>query len=102
MKRYPEVECSVELGINSVLGPARGIFAKKGTPQEAIDALVAAIEQCRSDETWQEFLRNAAYDQRTVPAPGEETLAFCLSEYKDLRDYMLEQDTLEKDYDDLK
>ena len=40
--------------------------------------------------------------ERTVPAPGEELQAFCLSEYKDLRDYMFEQETLEKDYDDLK
>ena len=99
---YPDCECTAELGIDSYAGPWRAIFAKKGTPQEAIDTLVAAIEECRSDATWQEFLKNAAYDQRTVPAPGEETQKFCLSEYKDLRDYMFEQETLEKDYDDLK
>ena len=98
----PDCECTGELGIDSYAGPWRAIFAKKGTPQGAIDALVAAIEECRSDATWIEFLKNAAYDQRVVPAPGEETQAFCLSEYKDLRDYMFEQETLEKDYDDLK
>lgn len=98
----PDCECTGELGIDSYAGPWRAIFAKKGTPQGAIDALVAAIEECRSDATWIEFLKNAAYDQRVVPAPGEETLAFCQSEYKDLRDYMFEQETLEKDYDDLK
>ena len=98
----PDCECTAELGIDSYAGPWRAIFAKKGTPQGAIDTLVAAIEECRKDATWQEFLKNAAYDQRTVPAPGEETQAFCLSEYKDLRDYMFDQETLEKDYDDLK
>ena len=48
-----------------------------------------------------EFIKSAAYDQRAIPAPGEALQAFCLSEYKDLRDYMFEQETLEKDYDDL-
>ncbi len=99
---FPECECTAEVGIDSYAGPWRGIFAKAGTPQGAIDALVAAIEECRQDPSWQEFLHNAAYDERTVPAPGEELKAFCQSEYKDLRDYMLAQETLEKDYDDLK
>lgn len=99
---FPECECTAEVGIESFAGPWRGIFAKKGTPQGAIDALVAAIEECRSDASWQEFLHNAAYDERVVPVPGEELEAFVLSEYKDLRDYMLEQETLEKDYEDLK
>ena len=99
---FPECECTAEVGIDSYAGPWRGIFAKKGTPQGAIDALVAAIEECRQDPSWQEFLHNAAYDERTVPAPGEELVEFCQNEYKDLRDYMLAQETLEKDYDDLK
>ena len=99
---FPDCECTAEVGIESYAGPWRGIFAKKGTPQGAIDALVAAIEECRQDPSWQEFLHNAAYDERTVPAPGEELVEFCQSEYKDLRDYMLAQETLEKDYDDLK
>lgn len=36
------------------------------------------------------------------PPPGDELKAFVHSEYKDLRDYMVEQETIEKDYDDLK
>lgn len=98
----PDCECTAELGIDSYAGPWRAIFTKVGTPQGAIDTLVAAIEECRQDPTWQEFLKNAAYDQRVVPAPGEDTLKFAMEEYKDLRDYMFEQETLEKDYDDLK
>ena len=99
---FPDCECTAEVGIDSFAGPWRGIFAKKGTPQGAIDALVAAIEECRKDASWQEFLHNAAYDERTVPAPGEELKAFVQKEYKDLHDYMVEQETLEKDYEDLK
>ena len=37
-----------------------------------------------------------------MPAPGEELKAFVQKEYKELRDYMVEQETLEKDYEDLK
>ena len=99
---YPDCECTAELGIDSYAGPWRAIFAKKGTPQGAIDTLVAAVEECRQDPVWTEFLKNAAYDQRTVPAPSEETQTFCWNEYKDLRDYLAEQETLERDYDDLK
>ena len=102
MSIAPDMQCSVENGIDSVMGPWRGIFAKKGTPQEAIDTLVAAIEQAKQSDTWKEFTHNAAYDERPIPAPGEETVAFCQSEYKDLHDYMVEQGTLVKDYEDLK
>ena len=98
---FPECECTADVGIASYAGPWRGIFAKKGTPQGAIDKLVAAIEECRQDPTWQEFLHNAAYDERVVPAAGEELQKFVLSEYKELRNYMAEQETLEKDYADL-
>lgn len=99
---FPDCECTAEVGIESYAGPWRGIFAKKGTPQAAIDALVAVIEECRTEQIWTDFLHNAAYDERTVPAVGEELQAFVQSEYKDLRDYMVEQETIEKDYDDLK
>lgn len=99
---FLDCECTAEVGIDSYAGPWRGIFAKKGTPQGAIDALVAAIEKCKKDPSWQEFLHNAAYDERTVPEPSAALKAFCQSEYKDLRDYMYEQETLEKDYADLK
>ncbi|MDO4484511.1 MAG: tripartite tricarboxylate transporter substrate binding protein [Clostridia bacterium] len=101
VEMFPDVECTGELGIDSYAGPWRGIFAKEGTPVEACEALVAAIEEARNDATWQEFIKNAAYDQRVVPAPGADTDAFVWQEYKDLRDYMEEQEILEKDYDDL-
>lgn len=98
----PDCECTAELGIDSYAGPWRAIFAKKGTPQAAIDVLVEAVEACRRDATWQGFLMNAAYDQREVPTPGAETQRFCQSEYQELRDYLLKQDKLARDYDDLK
>lgn len=101
LKVLPDLECSAEVGVNSFMAPWRAVFAKKDTPQEAIDTLVAAIEACRSNETWQNFLKDGAYDERPVPTV-EELPAFAQSEYKALRDYMQEQGTLVKDYDDLK
>ena len=98
----PECECTAELGIDSYAGPWRAIFAKKGTPQGAVDAIVEAVEACRKDATWRGFIVTAAYDQRVVPAPGAETQGFCLNEYRDIREYLLHQNSLEKDYDDLK
>ena len=98
----PDCECSAELGIESYAGPWRAIFAKKGTPQAAIDAIVEAVEACRMDATWQGFVMNAAYDQREIPAPGDETQFFCLREYREIRDYLLKQEKLAKDYDELK
>ena len=99
---FPECECTADVGIDSYAGPWRAIFAKNGTPEGAMNALIAAIEEARQDPTWQQFLHEAAYDERTVPPYGEELRAFELAEYKDLRDYYLAQDLLEKDYDDLK
>jgi len=89
------------VGIDSFMGPWRGIFAKTGTPKEAIDAMIAAVEQAKETETWKTFTANAAYDEREIPAPGEATVAFCAAEYKDLRDYMSAMGTLAKDYEDL-
>ena len=101
MKLFPEMQCTGEMGIDSFMGPWRGLFAKNGTPQEAIDAMVAAVEQAREMPEWQDFLKNAAYDERTVPTV-EELPEFAHNEYKALRDYMSEMGTLVKDYDDLK
>ena len=98
----PDCECTGELGIDCYAGTWRAIFAKKGTPQNAIDKLVSAIEDCRSEPSWQQFIRNEAYNQRSVPAPGTATESFCKKEYKAIRDYLYQQEVLRKDYDILK
>ncbi len=98
MNRYPNVECSIELGINSVLGPARGIFAKKGTPQEAIDALVAAIEEASKDPSWQAFLVQGCYDERPGFAGSAEYAKDCEEDYKLLSEYLKAEGVMKKDY----
>ena len=98
MKRYPNVECSMELGINSILGPARGIFAKKGTPQEAIDALVSAIEKASQEKSWQDFLYQGCYDERPSFANQKDYIEACEQDYKLLSDYLKAEGVLKKNY----
>lgn len=53
----PDVPCTVELGYNATLGPWRGMACMTGTPQEAIDAMAAAIEKvCTTNPDWQKWL----------------------------------------------
>lgn len=98
---WPEMECTAEVGIDSFAAPWRALWCVKGTPQEAIDAMAAAIAQAKETDTWKEYLKAGAYDQRVIPT-AEEMPEFAFSEYKDARDYMFDQGTLIKDYDDLK
>ncbi|MBR0257597.1 MAG: tripartite tricarboxylate transporter substrate binding protein, partial [Synergistaceae bacterium] len=72
MNRYPTVECSKELGINAFLGSERGIFAKNGTPREAIDAMRAIIAEATKTDAWRDFLQQGGYDERPGYADAPE------------------------------
>lgn len=98
MKKYPDLECSGELNIDSYIGTWRGIFAKKGTPQGAIDALVAGVEEAVKTDTWQEFLVNAVYDERDGYANPENFMSLFLKEYDELGAYLESQGALKKKY----
>ncbi len=98
MKNYPDVECTGELGINSFMGPWRALLAKEGTPQAAIDTLVAAIEQAVQTPQWQEFLASAAYDERPGFAGPEELAQLIEEEYRFFTEYLRAEDVLVKDY----
>ncbi len=98
MKMYPDLECSGELDIDSYIGTWRGIFSKKGTPQGAIDALVAAVEEAVGTDEWQEFLVNAVYDEREGYANPDDFMALFLSEYDELGAYLESQGALKKQY----
>lgn len=82
MKRYPNVESAGELGIKSFMGPERGIFAKKGTPQGAIDAMLAAITKAVDSDAWKKFLEQGGYDERPGFANAAEYSESIESEYK--------------------
>ena len=88
MRRYPNVQASGEIGVNAFLGPERGIFAKKGTPQGAIDAMSKAIESATNTEAWKEFLIRGAYDERPGFAPASEYQKIMDDEYKTFTDML--------------
>ena len=88
MNRYPHVESSKELGINAFLGSERGIFAKKGTPQGAIDAVEAAITEIVGTPEWNDFLQQGGYDERPGFAPAAEYQKTLDEEYKTFTDML--------------
>lgn len=88
MRRYPNIQASGEIGINAFLGPERGIFARKGTPQEAVNAMAKAIEEAANSESWKEFLIRGAYDERPGFASTEEYQKIMNDEYKTFTDML--------------
>lgn len=98
MKMYPDLQCSGEMGIESYIGTWRGIMAKNGTPQEAIDTLVAAIKQAVETSEWQEFLANNVYDEREGFATGEAFEKLFEDEYVTFTQYLTEENVLAKNY----
>ena len=88
MKRFPNVESAGELGIKSFIGPERGIFARKGTPEGAIQALGAAIEEAVKSEKWQNYLEQGGYDERPGFANATEYSESIDSEYKTFTDML--------------
>ena len=88
MNRYPHVECAKDLGINAFLGSERGIFAKKGTPQEALDAIGAAIAKVTQTPEWNDFLQQGGYDERPGYADSAEYSKVLGDEYKTFTDML--------------
>lgn len=88
MRRYPNVQAAGEIGINAFLGPERGLFAKKGTPQGAIDAMSKAVEEATKAESWKEFLIHGAYDERPGFASAADYQKTMDEEYKTFTDML--------------
>ncbi len=61
---YKDVPCTGELGIEAYLGPYRGIFAKKGTSEEAIAAFEAAAQKAANSEEFTKWMADQGLDQR--------------------------------------
>ena len=98
LKVYPDLQCTADLGIESYMGPWRGLFAKRGTPDEAIEALAIAAEKASTLPAWKDFLRMSSYDERTGFAPREEFTALVADEYTALADFLESEGVLKKTY----
>lgn len=64
LDKFPDVPCSVELGINLTTGRWRGLAVKKGTPQPIIDYLAEVLEQAAQDPMFKEYMATSLLDQR--------------------------------------
>ncbi len=60
----PELECTGELGIDAYIGPWRGIGAKKGTPEEAIEAVEEALAKISKMNEWNEWKDSMSLNDR--------------------------------------
>lgn len=66
------VESTGEKNIHSFLGPMRGIFALKGTPEEAIKAFEAAAIKAAESEEFKAWATSMSLDQRPGFAKTED------------------------------
>lgn len=98
MNLYPDMESTGELGIDSNVGTWRGLFCKKGTPEGAIQAMVDAVTKAVETDTWKEFLKNGAYDERPGFSTGEDFAQLFEDEYVMFTAYLDEQGVLAKNY----
>ena len=84
----PDTECTVELGYDATIGPWRGIVAKKGTPQEAIDAFeAAAVKVCQSPE-WAAWKESVGLNDREGFANQEEFGKIWFDYYESMKEIL--------------
>jgi tripartite-type tricarboxylate transporter receptor subunit TctC len=84
----PDVPCTQELGIDSFVGSWRAIYARTGTPQEAVDSMAAALKQAWDMPAYQDFMRQSGYLDRAGFAGSEETLELQAEEYLVFEEYL--------------
>ncbi len=88
MSSYPDMECTGEHDIDSYVGTWRGIFCRKGTPQEAVDAMTKALKTAWESDAYQEFMKNASYTDREGFADAAELQALVDKEYVTFEEYL--------------
>jgi len=82
----PDIESTGEKGIESFMGPMRGMFAKQGTPEGAIKAFEAAAQKAVASDGFQEFTKLNALDQRDGYANSADFQTIWDEEYKVLEE----------------
>lgn len=60
MTAFPDVPTAQELGYDLVILSTRGFVAPKGTPQEVLDVLEAAVKTAAESDAYREFIDNMA------------------------------------------
>jgi len=66
IKKYPDVPCTKELGIENYLGRWRGFVLKKGTPEPIVKYMEWAFEESFKSKRMQDYLQKDLGHDRTV------------------------------------
>lgn len=88
MSTLPDLECTGDLNIDSFVGTWRGILCRKETPDEAVSAMAAALEEAWNSADYQTFLKNASYLDRPGYANAEEFQTLINEEYVTFETYL--------------
>jgi len=88
MASFPDVPSTGELGIPSYIGTWRGIFARRGTPQAAIDALAKALEEAWHTDSYQAFCEKEGYLEREGFEGPDGFLALVDEEYGVMTEFL--------------
>ncbi len=88
LEKFPDVPCSVELGIDITTGRWRGLAVKQGTPQPIIDYLAAELKKAYEDPMFVEYQAVSLLDQRPGWKDPAEFGAFWETEFEAYRAIM--------------
>ena len=90
LERFPDVPCSVELGINITSGRWRGLAVKKGTPEPIVDYLAASFKKAYENSRYQQYAAASLLDLRDGWKYPEEFGKFWDEEYESFRQVMID------------
>lgn len=84
----PDLPCTVELGIDSTVGPWRALMYRKETPAAPVEALYTAVETAWYTDKYQAFLDKNDYLDRPGFADPETTRALIETEFLLFEQYL--------------
>lgn len=78
---FPDIPCSVELGIDATIGAWRGLSVKKGTDPEVTTVLENAVKEAMESEKWKNFVETNMLNYRDGYADADGFRAIWEEEY---------------------
>ena len=97
LKSFPNIPATgQDFNIPAYIGTWRGIWAKKGTPQAAIDAMEKAMRQAWNSKVYQDFCEGEGYLERTGFEGQADFKKLVDNEYKVFEDFLRTTGQLKK------